>query len=183
VLIRKVSVFLNATFHTPTVSYKLKMRTQAKCFNIAEKTFKEIQNHFPELTMKMDYEHEHVDLSMDIPKQKGLDFEINLNLQNDDELHISTAYIWCQLFSAESQELVDMFYENVLGIINGEYRILQFVKNDKVYKSFLQKPNGEEWETIYRGYERFKMPWTKINENIIQNKKESKLIGIYKASS
>lgn len=156
------------------------MTTKAKCFDIAEKTFKEIQNHFPELTMTMDYEHEHVDLSMDIPKQNGIDFEINLNLQNEDELHISTDYIWCQLFSAESQELVDFFYESVLGIIKGEYRILQFVKNDKVYKSFLQKPNGEKWETIYRGYERFRLPWTKVSENVIQNGKESKLIGIYK---
>jgi hypothetical protein len=121
-----------------------------------------------------------VELSMDIPKQNGLDFEINLNLQNDDELHISTDYIWCQLFSAESDELVDMFYESVLGIIKGEYRILQFVKNDKVYKSFLQKPNGEEWETIYRGHERIRMPWIKVQENIIQNKKNSKLIRIYK---
>tara|TARA_R110001592_G_scaffold239559_3_gene499504 strand:+ start:593 stop:1063 length:471 start_codon:yes stop_codon:yes gene_type:complete len=153
---------------------------QAKCFDIAEKTFKKIQSYFPEMIMNMDYKHKHVELSMDIPKQNGLDFEINLNLQNDDELHISTDYIWCQLFSAESDELVDMFYESVLGIIKGEYRILQFVKNDKVYKSFLQKPNGEEWETIYRGHERIRMPWIKVQENIIQNKKNSKLIRIYK---
>jgi len=157
------------------------MRTQANCFDIAEKTFKEIQNHFPELNMTMDYEHQYVDLSMDIPKQNGLDFDINLNLQNDDELHISTDYISCQLFSAESQELVDFFYESVLGIIKGEYRILQFVKKDKVYKSFLQKPNEEKWETIYRGYERLRIPWTKVDENIIQNGKESDLIGIYKS--
>ena len=156
------------------------MRTQAKCFEIAEKTFKEIKNQFPELTMKLDYEHQYVDLSMDIPKQNGIDFEINLNLQNEDELHISTDFISCQLFSAESQELVDFFFECVVGIIKGEYRILQFVKKEKVYKSFLQKPNGEKWETIYKGYERFKMPWTKTNENIIQNGKESNLIGIYK---
>ena len=160
------------------------MTTQAKCFNIAEKTFKEIQNHFPELSMTMDYKHQYVDLSMDIPKQNGLDFEINLNLQNDDELHISTDYISCQLFSAESQELVDFFCENVRGIIKVEYRILQFVRNDKVYKSFLQKPNGEKWETIYRGYQRFRFPWTKVNRNIIQNGKESNLIRIWgKASS
>lgn len=151
------------------------MIRKAKCFDIAEKTFKEIQKHFPELTMIIDYEHEHVDLSMCIPKQSGIDFEINLNLQNDDELHISTSYIWCQLFSAESQKLVDFFYECVLGIIKGEYRILQFVKKDKIYKSILQKPNGEKWETIYREYERFMFPWTKVSEIVIQNGKECKL--------
>ncbi|SHH06935.1 hypothetical protein SAMN05443549_1155 [Flavobacterium fluvii] len=132
--------------------------------------------------MIMDYDNENLDLSMDIPKQNGIDFEINLNLQNEDELNISTDYIWCQFFSADSEELVNKFYESVIGLINGEYRILQFVKNDKVYKSFLQKPNGNNWETIYRGYERIRIPWTTVKENVIQNKKESKLIGIYKAS-
>ena len=154
------------------------MATKAKCFDIAVKTFKEIQNYFPGLTMTMYYEHEHVDLSMDIPKQDGIDFVINLNLQNGDELHISTDHIWCQLFSAESQELVDFFYYSVLAIIKGEYRILQFVKNDKVYKSFLQKPNGENWETIYREFVRFRLPWTNVTENVIQNGKKSKLLGI-----
>jgi len=158
------------------------MTQKARCFKIAEKKFKEIQNDFPNLTMIMDYDNENLDLSIDIPKQNGIDFEINLNLQNEDELHISTDYIWCQFFSADSEELVKKFYESAIGLINGEYRILQFVRNDKVYKSFLQKPNGNNWETIYRGYERIRMPWTTVKENVIQNKKESKLIGIYKAS-
>ena len=143
--------------------------------------FKELKNGFLNLTMIMDQDNENLDLSMNIPKQIGIDFEINLNLQNEDELHISTDYIWCQFFSADSEDLVNKFYESVIGIINGEYRILQFVRNDKVYKTFLQKPNGNNWETVYSGYERMRMPWTKVKENIIQNKKESKLIGIYKA--
>ena len=157
------------------------MTQKARCFKIAEKMFKEIKNGFPNLTMIMDYDNENLDLSMNILKQIGIDFEINLSLQNEDELHISTDYIWCQFFSVDSEDLVNKFYESVIGIINGEYRILQFVRNDKVYKTFLQKPNGNNWETVYSGYERMRMPWTKVKENIIQNKKESKLIGIYKA--
>ena len=159
------------------------MTQKARCFEIAEKKFKEIQGHFPELTMTMNYEDENVHLTMNIPKQNGIDFEININLQNEDELHLSTDYIWCQFFSADSEELVRKFYDSVVGLIDGEYRILQFVKNDKVYKVFLQKPNGDNWITIYKGYERIKMPWTIVKQNVIQNKKQSKLIGIYKASS
>lgn len=156
---------------------------KARCFDIVEKKFKEMQNQFPNLLMTLDYDNNDVDLAMDIPKQNGLDFEINLNLQNEDELHISTDYIWCQFFSADSEELVEKFYESAIGLINGEYRILQFVKDDKVYKTFLQKPKEDDWETIYTGYERIRMPWIKVKKNIIQNKKGSKLISVYKASN
>ncbi len=143
----------------------------------------EIRNHFPELIMKINYDDENVDLSMDIPKQNGVDFEIELNLQNEDELHLSTDYIWCQFFPAKSDELVEFFYKSVVGIIKGEYRILQLVNNNKVYKTLLQKPHKTEWETVYTGYERWRMPWLKVKENIIQNGKESKLIKVYKAFS
>ncbi|MEQ8245177.1 hypothetical protein [Fulvivirga sp.] len=152
---------------------------KAKCFDIAEKTFQKVQDTFPELNMTIDYEDEHVDLSMVILEQNGLDFDIHLNLQNDDELHISTAFIWCQLFSAESSELVEFFFESVVGLISGEYRILQFVNKDKVYKSLLQKPNNENWETIYTDHGRFRMPWTRVDKNVIQNGKKSNLIEIY----
>lgn len=158
------------------------MNTNAKCFKIAEQKFKEIQNHFPELKMIV-HDDENVDLSMDIPKQDGVDFEINLNLQNEDELHLATAYIWCQFFSADSEELVEIFYKSVIGLINGEYRILQFVNGDTVYKTLLQKPKELDWETVYTGYERWRMPWTKVEKNVIQNRIESKLIKTYKASS
>ena len=71
------------------VTCKLKkMEPKTRCFKIAEKKFKEIQNDFPDLTMIIDYDNENLDLSMDIPKQNGIDFEINLNLQNEDELHL-----------------------------------------------------------------------------------------------
>ncbi len=109
--------------------------------------------------MTINYEAENVDLVMDIPKQDGIDFEISLNLQNEDELHLSTDYIWCQFFSAKSENLVEEFYKSVIGLIKGEYRILQFVNDTKVYKTFLQKPNGIGWETVYTGHERWRMPW------------------------
>ena len=155
------------------------MNTDAKCFEIAETKFKEIQNHFRELKMIINYEDENVDLSMDIPKQEGLDFEINLNLQNDDELHFATNHIWCQFFPADSKNVTEIFFESVIGLINGEYRILQFVNGDKVYKTLLQKPNGLNWETVYTGYEKWRMPWVRIEKNVIQNGAENKLIKIH----
>ncbi len=150
----------------------------SKCFKIAEDSFKKIQEFFPDLKMVIDYNHKYLELSMDIPKQNGLDFEINLNLQNNDELHISTSYIWCQLFSAESQNIVDDFLNAVQGLISGEYRIQQLIKANKVYRSMLQRPEKNQWKTIYTHYQKIKFPWIKLEENIIQNKIKSTYISI-----
>jgi hypothetical protein len=152
---------------------------QARCYNIAEESFKKIQENFPSLKMTIDYNNKNVDLSMDIPKQEGLDFDINLNLQNDDELHISTSYIWCQFFSADSPELVEIFTNAVCGLIKGDYRILQYIKNGKVYKSLLQQPVNDDWITIYSHLSKFSLPWTKLERNIIQNRKECNYISVY----
>ncbi|OAB25943.1 hypothetical protein SAMN05444395_10515 [Flavobacterium fryxellicola] len=156
---------------------------KARCFDIALIKFKEIQNRFPHLIMTLDYDDEFVDLSMEIPKQSGIDFDICLNLQNEDELHIVTNYLWCQFFSAHSELLVEKFFESVVGLINGNYRILQYVRNDEVYKAFLQKPKDDNWETIYKGYQKIRMPWTTVKKNVIQNGKDSKLITIHKVNS
>ncbi len=152
---------------------------KARCYNIAEKTFKRIRGQFTDLKMTIDYNYKNVDLSMDIPKQDGLDFDINLNLQNDDELHISTSFIWCQLFPADSQELVGAFTDAVQGLITGDYRILQFIKDGKVYKSFLQRPENNGWVTVYRHIHKLAFPWTRLEKNIIQNKKTSSYISVF----
>jgi len=140
-------------------------------FHEVEKSFKTIQEVFPNLTMNIVYTHEQLDLSMDIPKQPGLDFNINVNLQNIDEIHISTKYIHCSFFSAKSQYIVDMFYQAVQGLINGNYRIVQFHKRGKLYKSLLQCFKDNEWVTANTEFYKMSWPWTKYEKTIIQNKK------------
>lgn len=137
----------------------------------ASKTFEKIQNLFPDLTMTVDRDPEHVELSVDIPKQSGLDFDINLNLQNEDELHISTKDIWCSFFPM-TDEVIELYIKSVSGLITGEYRILKFLKNDVVYKSVLQRPTQDKWETVFTDINKFKFPWTKMETQIIQNTKQ-----------
>lgn len=152
---------------------------QATCYKIAEDSFKNIQDFFPNLSMTWDYNDKNVHLSMDILKQNGLDFDINVNLQNNDELHISTSYIWCQLFSAESPDVVETFLNAVKGLISGEYRIQQFIKDNKVYKSLLQRPENDQWVTVYRHHHKISFPWTSLEENIIQNKTKSRYVSVF----
>ncbi len=145
---------------------------KARCYKIAADSFKEIQGLFPDLIMNINYNDKNVVLSMNIPKQDGLDFDIYLNLQNEDELHISTSYIWCRLFPADSPELAETFISAVKGLITGNYRILQFIRKGKVYKSFLQQQRNNDWITIYKQINKFVFPWTRLVQIVIQNKKD-----------
>jgi hypothetical protein len=143
---------------------------QTNNIELASQTFEKIQNMFPNLTMTIDRDPEHVELSMDILKQPGLDFDINLNLQNEDELHISTKDIWCEWFPLTDQ-VIEEYVDAAKGLITGEYRILKFSKAEKDYKSLLQKPIDNEWKTIFRHITKFSFPWTKLETQIIQNTK------------
>ncbi|MES2591437.1 MAG: hypothetical protein V4608_06100 [Bacteroidota bacterium] len=159
------------------------MTTTGKYIVIAEDTFYKVKEKFPHLTMTLDYNDKNVDLRMDISKQDGLDFDVNLNLQNKDELHISTNFIWCQFFSADSSEVVQKFTDAVTGLIAGDYRVLQFVKINKVYKSFLQRPDKDNWVTVYKHIHKLSFPWTRLEQNVIQNNKASRILNVFEEDS
>ena len=122
--------------------------------------------------MTVDSNPEHVELSMDILKQSGLDFDIYLNLQNHDELHISTKDIWCEWFPI-SNEVIEQYINAVKGLITGEYRIMKFTKSGAVYKSLLQRPTEDKPITVFHHTKRFNFPWTKLTTQIIQNTNNS----------
>ena len=137
--------------------------------NQTKDIFNDLQVSFQEIEMSLDLSHKYVDLSMDIPKQTGLDFDINLNLQTD-ELHISTGFISCSFFPMKDQKIVDLFIESVRGIINGKYRIVKFLdKKERLIKSQLQKPENDEWTTVFTDRKKFSLPFAKYRKVIIKN--------------
>lgn len=138
---------------------------------IAETCFKKIRESLLQLEMEIDYEPDHVELSMDIFEQPGLDFDINLNLQNNDELHISTKHIDCALFPADSENVAKEFSNWVIGLVNGNYRIVKYSKNGKLFKANLQRPEGKNWKTVYTEFNSLKMPWISAKQEIIINTK------------
>jgi len=136
----------------------------------AKEAFEEIQSSFPRLNMDMNYNQRYLDLAMDIPKQSGLDFDVSLNLQ-DDELHISASGFWGSYFPMKDPIVITAYLEAVKGILSGEYRILQSMKNGMVITSFLQRPNEGSWETIFTDRRKWKWPWIKYEQRIIKNKR------------
>ncbi|MBX2965119.1 MAG: hypothetical protein KF845_03170 [Cyclobacteriaceae bacterium] len=143
------------------------MDTQ-KTIELAIQVFEKIQSLFPNLTMTINRNPEHVDVSMDILKQPGLDFDIYLNLQNEDEFHIATPDIWCEWFPVNSQ-IAEECIKAVQGLITGEYRILKFTRNGTTYKALLQSENNGQWATVFSDIYKFKFPWIKLKTQIIKN--------------
>ena len=122
--------------------------------------FQEIQAAFPRLTMKLERNHPHLDLNMDILRQDGLSFDVNLNLQNADELHLSAGHFWLEWFPCSDPKIVEDFREAVHGVLSGNYRIVEYGLGKRVLKSILQRPDGEGWKTIgTSGWWPLPIPW------------------------
>ena len=132
---------------------------------IALDTFRRIQERFPRLTMKLDREDPHVDVALDIPRQRGL---VSLNLQNRDELHIAAGAFWCEWFPCTSPAKVDEYFNAVTGLIEGKYRILEHLRGSRVVKAELQKPTGSGWETVGR-WLTISLPWPRKRTRVLQN--------------
>ena len=137
---------------------------------IAKNVFKRIQFLYPNLKMEIEENIPHLELCMDIPKQEGLKFKLNLNLQNTDELHLSSGALWMSWFPCSDQENVEDFFDVVKGLIDGKYRILETIKGGKVRRAILQKPINGEWFSKSSGMITFKLPsFKKATYNIVQN--------------
>jgi len=112
--------------------------------------FKQIQAEFPDLLMKSDPPDTSVELSVTIPKQPGLAFEINLKLQNDDELHLCAGAFWCSWFPSPKSDVVQKYHDAVVGLLVGQNRIVEYIRREKAVGADLQAPHENGWKTIAR---------------------------------
>jgi hypothetical protein len=120
----------------------------SKEFEIARSVFERIRVAFPALKVILDLEPEHVDLNMDIPAQPGLLFDVNLNLQNVDELHLAASALWVEWFPCTDPAKVAEYFEAVSGVLSGRFRILEHTRGHRPIKAELQRPSSGGWETL-----------------------------------
>jgi hypothetical protein len=140
-----VACYYSSGLYRLILSYAL-MKTSVDIHKMIE-LFNKIRESFSHLDMKLDANHPQVDLNMDIPKQDGLAFEININLQGD-ELHLVAGHFWCEWFPCTDNDKAHVFYDNVCGLLSGRYRIVEYYRGNRAIKARLHKPNNSEWETI-----------------------------------
>ena len=109
--------------------------------------FGNIQDAFPYLHMKLESKHPNVDLNLEIPVQRNLEFDINVNLQGD-ELHLSAGHFWLEWFPCSDAHVVEQFREAVHGLLSGEFRVIEYYRGKRAVKAELQRPDTDGWKTI-----------------------------------
>ncbi len=137
---------------------------------LAEFAFSEIQESFPDLLGRIDREPDGgLDLELVFPEQAGLAFEVVLNLQNVDELHLNAPGLWVEWFPCTEPEVLTGYVDAVRGLIEGSHRILQHRRKGRLLKSYLQRPAGETWQTIARYYPGISLPFLKTETTVVAN--------------
>ena len=144
---------------------------QTRQFEIAHSTFERIRAAFPTLRMNLVLDHPYVDLAMDIPAQPGLAFEVDLNLQNIDELHLTASALWVEWFPCTKPQNVDRYFDAVSGLLSGEFRILEHWRGTRPVKAQLQRPLNGGWECVATwGDLSAIVPWPRKTLKVVQNK-------------
>jgi hypothetical protein len=130
-----------------------------------------IRQRFPDLHMEITHDHPHVEALATISAQPPrLQFEVSINLQNRDELHLNAAHLWTSWFPCGEESVFGRFVEAVLGLLSGEYRILESFVARQHASSKLQKPAGSSWQTVASGASlAVLIPW-KRRSQVVQNR-------------
>ena len=109
--------------------------------------FESIQVAFPHLTTTLDTGPGNVDVSLEIPKQPGLDFDVVVNLQGD-ELHLNVgSNFWLEWFPCTNEGVEAGFFESVHGLLSGRFRIVEHHRRGKAFKAVLERPTDRGWES------------------------------------
>lgn len=116
---------------------------------IARSAFETLSTEFPYLSMELDESPTYTEIELTIPAQKRLDFEVGLNLQNTDELHLNVDEFWGQWFPCTDPKVVESFLQAVRGLLSGNYRIAVYSGKGRSYKRLLQSPFKDSWKTEY----------------------------------
>jgi hypothetical protein len=129
-----------------------------------------IRKEFPNLHTELALEHPHVEVMLTIPAQTGLKFEVSINLQNCDELHLNAGSFWCEWFPCRKQEVCDQFIDALRGLLSGSYRIIEHFRRGKAVKAELQRPENGNWQNVAVWSKvSFSLPWGKSTQ-ILQNR-------------
>jgi hypothetical protein len=130
--------------------------------------FEGLRAAFPALTMRLELENPNVDLNMDVPRQVGLAFPMNFNLQGD-ELHLSAGAFWLEWFPCTDSDVAAQYQDAAAGLLSGRYRILEQCAGTRVVKAHLQRPIDGDWQTIGTWADwRALFPWHR-STRVLQN--------------
>ena len=135
---------------------------------IAKGAITKIREAFPMMEVVVDTTAP-VELSVNIPIQTGVKHRINLNLQNNDELHFSVGSFWLECFPCSEPAKVEAFVSAVKGFLSGRLRVLEHYRGARCVKAELQEPVKDDWETICVWSKlHVPLPW-KTEQRVVSN--------------
>ena len=135
---------------------------------VARRAFERIRSASPHLLMIQDENPDHVDMTMSIPAQDGLVFDLELNLQNVDELHLVAGGFWGEWFPCGKRSVEDRYVEAVSGLLSGEHRIVERWRADRCVLAKLQSPVDDSWQTIFT-FSAMSLPWPRARSVVVRN--------------
>ena len=131
-----------------------------------------IRRAFPDLHVNVRSKTPNVDADAELPVQTGLDFRLSLSLQNRDELHLNAGdHFWVEWFPVGREEVFEQISKAVVGLLSGDYRIVESYVLGRAVKATLQRPRlSGGWEAIATWSNLGSLiPWPS-RRNVIQNK-------------
>jgi hypothetical protein len=131
-----------------------------------------IKREFPALQIDLIGDHPSVHAIAEMHVQAGLDFEVIVNLQNGDELHLNAGeHFRVEWFPCGEEQVFKRFMEAVIGTISGEFRIVETFVFGSPAKAELQRPDGHGgWKRVATWANlRSLVPWFRSRQ-ILQNK-------------
>jgi hypothetical protein len=145
------------------------LKVRSRQYEIALSTFEKIRVAFPALKMEVDLDPKYVELAIDIRAQPGLSFDIDLNLQNRDELHVEASRLWVEWFPCTNPKKVEEYFEAVSGLLSGQFRILEHWRGKQMVKAELQRPIDNSWENVATCSNLLAVPWPPKTLKVVQN--------------
>lgn len=113
----------------------------------ARRAIETVLGRFPELASHNN-PGDPVELSVTIPVQTGVRYEVWLAHQNGDELHFSVGHFWLQWYPCTEPERCQAFVDAVSGYLAGDFRVVEYLRLGRCFKAELQAPAGEDWKCI-----------------------------------
>ena len=136
---------------------------------IAVATFQRIAAAFPLLKSVIDEApNDSTEVTMHIPTQAGLNFDVHLNLQNSDELHLQAGALWVEWFPCTREDKAQAFFDSVVGLLSGRYRIIESRRGKRPVSALLQRPEPQGWTTVH-SWSTLSLPWPPKSSIVLQN--------------
>ena len=115
-----------------------------------EQTIDIVREQFPDLEIRIVRDHPHVEAVAEMPRQSGLDFDVHINLQNCDEMHLCVSNFWGEWFPCGDERIFEQYMDALTGVLSGEYRIVEKSVFGEHAIARLQRPKAVgSWETAY----------------------------------